>query len=79
MACLGEQFWSLRNDVFLDDMGAHSRGGASRARISQVADDEIVSWRERRVHAVFCFFAVNEILMCEVTGQPLLNQFANHC
>ena len=41
--------------------------------------NEIVSWRERRVHAVFCFFAVNEILMCEVTGQPLLNQFANHC
>ena len=28
---------------------------------------------------VFCFFAVNKILMCEVTGQPLLNQFANHC
>ena len=27
-------------------MGVHSRGFGSRVRTSQVADDEVVSWRE---------------------------------
>ena len=39
--------------------------------ISQVVDDEIFSWRERRVRA-YCSLAPNEILMLEVTGQVLL-------
>ena len=36
-------------------MGVHSRADGSRVRISQVADDEFVSWRERRFHAYEVF------------------------
>ena len=36
-------------------LGVHSLGDGSRIRISQAADDEIVSWRERRVHACESF------------------------
>ena len=32
-------------------MGVHSRADGSRVCFSQVADDEIVSWRERPFHA----------------------------
>ena len=38
-------------DVFLDDKGVHFRGGVSRVHISQMAADEIGSWRGRRVRA----------------------------
>ena len=41
--------------VFLGDMGVHSLGNRSRIRISQAADDEIVSWRKPRVHACELF------------------------
>ena len=34
------------NDVFLGDMCVHSRVDGSRVRNSQVADEQIVSWRE---------------------------------
>ena len=36
---------------FRGDVGVYSRGDGSRVRRLQVADDEIVSWRERRAHA----------------------------
>ena len=42
------------DDVFLGDKGLHSADW-SRVRISQVADDEIVSWRERRFQAYEVF------------------------
>ena len=51
VTCLGGANFVTEEDVFLDDMGVHFRGGVSRVRISEVADDEIVSWRERRVLA----------------------------
>ena len=60
--------------VFLGDVGVHSLGDGSRIRILQAADDEIVSWRERRFHA---FLAVNEILMLKITGQSLLKTIHN--
>ena len=43
------------NDVFLGDMGVHSRTGGSRVRVSQAEDEEIVSWRERQFHAYEAF------------------------
>ena len=52
---LGRAVFATENDVFLGDMGVHSRADGSRDRISQVADDEIVSWRERRFHAYEAF------------------------
>ena len=39
------------NDVFHGDMGVHSRADGSRVRRSEVADEEVVSFRERRFHA----------------------------
>ena len=42
-------------DVFLDDMGVHSRGGVSRVRVPHLADDELVSWCGRRVRACELF------------------------
>ena len=47
--------FAIENDVFLVDMGVHSRTDGSRVRISQVADDEIVSWHWRRFHAYEVF------------------------
>ena len=47
---LGRAVFATEDDVFLVDMEVHSRGDGSRVRILQVADDEVVSWRERRVH-----------------------------
>ena len=52
---LGEQFFVTEDDVFLGDTGVRSRGDGSRVRSSQVADDENLSWRERRVHAYELF------------------------
>ena len=46
-ACSDEQFLSLRNDVFLCDMGLHSRAHGYQVRNSQVADEEIAPWRRR--------------------------------
>ena len=37
--------------VFLGDMGVHSLGDGSRICMSLTADDEIVSWQGRLVHA----------------------------
>ena len=45
--CSDEQFLSLRNDVFLCDMGLHSRANGHQVRNSQVADEEIAPWRRR--------------------------------
>ena len=53
---LGRAVFVTESDVFLDDMGVHSRADGSRVRISQVADDEIVSLRERRFHAYEVFY-----------------------
>ena len=39
----------------MGDVGAHFLSDGSRVRISQVADDKIVSWRERCVHACELF------------------------
>ena len=43
VTCLDEQCFVTDNDVFLGDMGVHSRADGSRVRISLVADEEIVS------------------------------------
>ena len=48
---LGRSVFVTENDVLLGDTGVHSRADGSRVRISKVADEEIVSWRERRFHA----------------------------
>ena len=40
---LGRTTLVIEDDVFLNDMGVHSRGDVSRVRMSQIADDEIVS------------------------------------
>ena len=55
MASKDGQFVSLRNVVFLSDMGVHSLGYKSRIRIAKAADDKTVSRRERRVHACDLF------------------------
>ena len=55
---LGRAVFVTENDVFPGDIGVHSQADGSRVRISQIADDEIVSWRERRIHANEAFSAV---------------------
>ena len=55
VTCLDEQFFVTENDVFLGAMGVHSQADGSRVRISQVADEEIVSWHELRFHAYEAF------------------------
>ena len=55
VTCLGEQFFVIENDVFLSDMRVHSHADWSRVRISHVADDDTVSWRERRFQAYEVF------------------------
>ena len=52
---LGRAVFVTENDVFLGDVGVRSRADWSRVRISLVADDGIVSWRERRFHAFDAF------------------------
>ena len=53
-------------------MEVHSRGDGSRVRIQHVADDEIVSCRERRVWCVrVVFVAPNEVLRLEVANHVL--------
>ena len=47
----GQASFVTEDDVFRRDVGAHSRAGVSRVRISQFADGEIVSWRGRCVRA----------------------------
>ena len=42
--------------VFFGDIGVHSLGDGSRIRISLAANDEMVSWQERLVHARDLFF-----------------------
>ena len=39
---VGRAVFVTENDVFLGEMGVHSRANGSRVRISRVADDEIV-------------------------------------
>ena len=51
----GRAVFVTESDVFLGDMGVHSRADGSRVRFSQVADEESVSWRERRFHAYEVF------------------------
>ena len=41
----------LADDASLGDIGVHSRGDGLRVRFLRVADDETVSWRERRALA----------------------------
>ena len=55
MTCLGEPFFVAENDVFLGDMGVHARADGFRVCISQVANEEIVSCRERRLHVYEVF------------------------
>ena len=43
--------------VFFGDMGVQFLGGGSRIRISLAADDEMVSWQERLIHACDLFFS----------------------
>ena len=50
-------------------MGVHSRGGGSRVRISQFADDELVSWRERPAHA-FEVFPRSQSVLSGVSSRP---------
>ena len=64
---LGRTFFVTENDVFLGDEGVHSQADGSRVRISQVADEEIVSWRPSLAPTV--------MLMLVVTGQSLLKTF----
>ena len=52
---LGRAVFVSESDVFLGVMGVDSRADGSRVRTSQVADDEIVSLRERRFHAYEVF------------------------
>ena len=51
VTCLDEQFLSLRMTSSWVTWVRTFVSDESRAHISQVADDEIVSWRERRFHA----------------------------
>ena len=51
VSCLGRTIFVLQVDASLGDIGVHSRGDGLRVRFLQVADDESVSWRERRAHA----------------------------
>ena len=44
---LGRATLVTEGDIFRRDMGVHSRGGVSRVRIAQFADDKIGSWRGR--------------------------------
>ena len=45
---LGRVVLVTEHDVFLGDVGVNSRSDGSRVRIAHVAEDEIVSSRERR-------------------------------
>ena len=65
VTCLGEQFLSLR-------IKPSWVTWVCTLASSQVADDESVSWCERRVHAHEFCFAVNEFLLFVVTCQSPL-------
>ena len=56
-------------------MGVHFRGGVSRVRISQFADDERLNPDVSGVFAdMNCFLAVKQILMVKIIGpDPLLD------
>ena len=52
---LGRTVVVTEDDVFLGDMGVHSRSDGSRVRIAHFADDLVVSWHERRVRVYELF------------------------
>ena len=53
---LGRAVFVTEKDVFLGEHGCvHSRADGSQVRISNVADEETVPWRERRFHAYEVF------------------------
>ena len=51
----GRETLVTKDDVFLRDIGVQSRDGVPRVRISEFAEDELVSWRGRRVRACELF------------------------
>ena len=65
-------FFFAEGDVFLGDMGVHSRADGYRVRISQVADDEVVSGVSVGFTHTTCSLAPKEFLMLVVTGPSLL-------
>ena len=71
---LGRAALFTDSDVSLRDVGVCSPSDGSRVRISQVAVDEIVSWREPLFHAHESVLSRQKkfILMLVVTGQSLL-------
>ena len=76
---LGRAVLVTEDDVFLGDRDVHSCGDGSRVRISQVADDAIVSWREQRFHTNELFSRSERISdVFEVTGQSLLKTVHDH-